>query len=155
MKFPIDPSTIPAKEVVQDFKKFALRQNLIDMAIGIIIGSAFSKIVSSLVKDIIMPPLGLLIGGINLNTFKIMLKRPVLNAAGKVIQPAVTLNIGSFAQTIFDFTIIALSLYVTVRIIISVKTGKLASPAYEEKLTKQEELLTQIRDLLAKQEKKI
>ena len=127
-----------------EFKTFAMRGNVLDMAVGIIIGGAFGKIVSSLVADIIMPPVGMLIGGINFTEWKIILHHGVMEA-GQVVKPNVTLNIGNFIQTITDFIIIAFSIFLVVKAINTIKQKKDATPAGP---TKQEELLTEIRDLL-------
>ena len=130
---------------LNEFKTFAMRGNVMDMAVGIIIGGAFGKIVSSLVADVIMPPIGMLIGGINFTEWKIVLHQAVIEA-GQVAKPAVTLNIGSFIQTIFDFIIIAFSIFLVVKAVNSVSQKKEAAAAP----TKEEVLLTEIRDLLKK-----
>lgn len=94
------------KKILQEFKQFAMRGNVIDMAVGIIIGGAFGKIVSSVVGDIIMPAIGLLIGGVNFTDLKIILKQAVMDG-DKVVSPAVSINYGNFLQVTFDFIIIA------------------------------------------------
>ena len=121
-----------------------MRGNVLDMAVGIIIGGAFGKIVSSLVADVIMPPIGMLIGGINFTEWTIKLHEAIIEA-GQVVKPAVTMNIGNFIQTVFDFTIIAFAIFMVVKAINTVHQKKPDAP------TKQEELLTEIRDLLKKQ----
>lgn len=128
---------------LNEFKTFAMRGNVLDMAVGIIIGGAFGKIVSSLVADVIMPPVGVLIGGINFTEWKIKLHEAVIEA-GQVVKPDVTLNIGNFIQTIFDFIIIAFSIFLVVKAVntFNKKKETVAAP------TKQEVLLTEIRDLL-------
>ena len=135
----------------KEFKQFAMRGNVIDLAVGVVIGGAFGKIVSSLVSDIIMPPIGLLIGGVNFTDLVLTLKEAGVDAAGKVI-PAVTLNIGSFIQTIFDFTIIAFAIFIFVkginRLTHAAKQEEAATPPPPPAPTKEEELLTEIRDLL-------
>lgn len=98
-----------------DFKKFAMRGNVIDMAVGVIIGGAFGKIVSSVVADIIMPPLGLLIGGVNFTDLKWVMKGP--EVVDGVEQAAVTLNYGNFLQATFDFLIIAFSIFLFIRLL--------------------------------------
>ncbi len=130
---------------LNEFKAFAMRGNVLDMAIGIIIGGAFGKIVSSLVADVIMPPLGLLVGGVNFTEWKIPLHQAIIEA-GTVIKPAVTLNIGNFIQTIFDFTIIAFSIFLLIKAVnrVNQKKEEAAPPAP----TKEETLLTEIRDIL-------
>ena len=128
---------------------------MIDMAVGIIIGGAFGKIVTSLVSDIIMPPIGLLVGGVNFTDWNVVLKEAVMEN-GEVITPALTLNYGNFIQVLFDFLIIALSIFFVIRGINKMKdlTSKkkaeeeAAAPAPEPEPTKEEILLTEIRDLL-------
>ena len=128
---------------------------MIDMAVGIIIGGAFGKIVTSLVSDIIMPPIGLLVGGVNFTEWNVVLKEAVMEN-GEVITPALTLNYGNFIQVLFDFLIIALSIFFVIRGINKMKemTSKkqaeeeAAAPAPEPEPTKEEILLTEIRDLL-------
>ena len=128
---------------LNEFKTFAMRGNVLDLAVGIIIGGAFGKIVSSLVADILMPPIGVLIGGINFTELNIVLSHAVVEV-DQVIKPAVTMNIGNFLQTIFDFIIITFSIFLVVKAVntINKKKEATASP------TKQEVLLTEIRDLL-------
>ena len=111
---------------LQEFKAFAMKGNVIDMAVGVIIGGAFGKIVSSIVADVIMPPIGLLVGGVNFTDLKWVLKPAVLED-GKEVAAAVTLNYGNFLQVTFDFLIIAFSIFMFIKL-----------------LTK----LTEIRDLL-------
>ena len=99
---------------LQDFKTFAMKGNVVDMAVGVIIGGAFGKIVSSVVNDIIMPPLGLLIGGVNFKDLKLVLKPAVVENGEEIA--AVTLNYGNFLQNIFDFLIIAFSIFLFIRV---------------------------------------
>jgi len=129
---------------LNEFKTFAMRGNVLDMAVGIIIGGAFGKIVSSLVADVIMPPIGMLIGGINFTEWKIVLHHAVIEGE-QVIKPVVTMNIGNFIQTITDFIIIAFSIFMVLKAINTLKQKKEDTPAGP---TKQEELLSEIRDLL-------
>ena len=142
----------------QEFKEFAVKGNVMDMAIGVVIGGAFGKIVTSLVSDLIMPLIGAATGGLNFTDWKWVVKPEVaeqVNEAGEVIQqavPALTLNYGNFLQVIFDFLIIALSIFMVVRGINKMK-AKLEKPAEPEAPAApagptQEELLTEIRDLL-------
>lgn len=126
--------------MMQEFKDFAVKGNAIDMAVGIITGAAFGKIVSSIVEDVIMPPIGLLLGGVNFGNLKVTLK----DAMGDV--PAVTLNYGKFIQTIIDFTIIAFCVFMLVKAINSLKKAEAAAPPPAPPA--QELLLTEIRDLL-------
>ena len=133
---------------LKEFQTFAMRGNVMDMAVGVIIGGAFGKIVSSLVSDIIMPPIGVLIGGINFTDLVVTLKHASVNAAGQAI-PAVTINYGNFVQTIFDFTIIAFSIFLMIKGINSFHRKKTEETvATPPPPTKEEQLLTEIRDLL-------
>lgn len=141
---------------LQDFKAFAMKGNVIDMAVGVIIGGAFGKIVSSVVADVIMPPLGLLVGGVNFTDLKWVMK-PAEVIDGKEIA-AVTLNYGNFLQATFDFLIIALSIFLFIRLLTKLTTKKEAAapatPPAPPAPTKEEVLLTEIRDLLKEQNKK-
>ena len=136
--------------VVKEFRDFAMRGNVVDLAVGVVIGGAFGKIVSSLVSDVIMPPIGLALGGVNFTDIKVTLKDAILDAAGAVTAPAVTLNIGSFIQTVFDFTIIAFAIFMIVKLMNAAKKKEEAAPAPPPAPTKEEVLLTEIRDLLKK-----
>lgn len=131
-------------KLLDEFKSFAMKGNVVDMAVGIIIGAAFGKIVSSLVGDIIMPPLGLLIGGVNFTDLKVVLK------AATEAGPAVTWNYGNFIQVIFDFLIVALAVFMVIKGINSAKKKEEAAPAAPPAPSKEETLLTEIRDLLKK-----
>ena len=135
---------------LKEFQNFAMRGNVMDMAVGVIIGGAFGKIVSSLVSDIIMPPIGTLVGGINFTDLAITLQQATTNAAGEVI-PAVTINYGNFIQTVFDFIIIAISIFLMIKGINKLRKKEEESTAETPPApTKEEELLTEIRDLLKK-----
>ena len=125
---------------LKEFREFAMRGNVVDMAVGVIIGGAFGKIVSSLVGDVVMPVLGILTGGVDFKDLKITLAQ----AVGET--PAVTLNYGVFIQNIFDFIIIAFAIFMMIKGI-----NKVKKPVEEVKGPSQEELLTEIRDLLKKQ----
>lgn len=134
---------------LQDFKAFAMRGNVIDMAVGVVIGGAFGKIVSSVVSDIIMPPLGLLVGGVNFTDLKWVMK-PAEMVDGKEVA-AVTLNYGQFLQATFDFLIIAFSIFLFIRLITKLmhqKEEAPAAPPAPPAPTKEEVLLTEIRDIL-------
>ncbi len=135
---------------LNEFKTFAMRGNVIDMAVGIIIGGAFGKIVSSVVSDLIMPPIGLLIGGVNFTDLKLTLKHAQLDAAGQVLNPAVTINYGMFMQTLLDFVIIAFSIFLLIKLINKLTTKKEEAPAPAEPAKPSDDvvLLTEIRDLL-------
>jgi large conductance mechanosensitive channel len=132
----------------KEFKEFAMRGSVIDLAIGVIIGSAFGKIVSSLVADVIMPPIGLLISGINFTDLKLVLKpAEVMNG---IQTPAVTLNYGNFLQVTFDFLIVAFVIFLLIKGINNLmrkKEEKIIPPA-EPQPSKEEILLTEIRDIL-------
>ena len=134
---------------IQDFKAFAMKGNVIDMAVGVIIGGAFGKIVSSIVADVIMPPIGLLVGGVNFTDLKLVLK-PAVMEDGKELAAAVTLNYGNFLQVTFDFLIIAFSVFLFVRLLskLSRKKAAPATPPAPPAPSKEEQLLTEIRDLL-------
>lgn len=133
--------------VLQEFKEFAVKGNVIDMAVGIIIGAAFGKIVSSFVGDVIMPPIGVLIGGVDFTNLAIVLKEATAD------KPAVFLTYGKFIQTIIDFTIIAFAIFIAIKGINSLKRKEQAVPAAPPEPTKEEVLLTEIRDLLKEQKK--
>lgn len=137
-------------KLINEFKTFAMRGNVVDMAVGIIIGGAFGKIVSSFVTDVLMPPIGLLLGGTNFSALKIMLKDPVLDEAGKVVTAAVSINYGSFIQVTIDFLIIAFSIFMMIKAMNSMKK-KEEVPAAEPTPpppTNEEVLLSEIRDIL-------
>ena len=136
---------------LKEFKAFALKGNVVDMAVGVIIGGAFGKIVSSLVNDIIMPPIGLLVGGVDFTDLKLTIKDQVLDAAGAVVTPAVTWNYGAFIQQVVDFTILALCVFVMVKVmnkLMKKEEAKPAAPAPAPAPSKEEVLLTEIRDVL-------
>ena len=133
--------------LLQEFKAFAVKGNMIDMAVGIIIGAAFGKIVSSLVGDVIMPPLGVLIGGVDFTDLAITLKA----AEGDL--PAVVLAYGKFIQSIIDFVIIAFAIFMGIKVINRLKREEEAAPAAPPAPTKDQELLTEIRDLLKAQQR--
>ena len=149
---------------LQDFKAFAMKGNVVDMAVGVIIGGAFGKIVTSVVNDIIMPPIGLLVGGMDFKDLKYVMQEAVpekLNEAGEVIEaavPEVTLNYGNFLQQTFDFLIVAFSIFLFVSLIKKMsekkKVEEPAAPAPPPAPSKEEVLLTEIRDLLKEQTKK-
>ncbi|PLY12512.1 MAG: large conductance mechanosensitive channel protein MscL [Sedimenticola sp.] len=128
--------------MMKEFKEFAVKGNVIDMAVGIIIGAAFGKIVSSFVADVIMPPIGVLVGGVDFSDLAITLKE----AVGET--PAVVLSYGSFIQTVIDFTIIAFAIFIAIKFINSLKRKEEEAPAAPPEPSKEELLLTEIRDLL-------
>lgn len=128
--------------MIKEFKAFAMRGNVVDMAVGIVIGSAFGKIVSSFVADVIMPPLGMILGNVNFTDLAITLKE----ASGDVA--AVTLNYGNFIQTAVDFVIIAFAIFMVVKGMNALKKKEEAAPSAPPAPSKEETLLTEIRDLL-------
>lgn len=135
-------------KILDEFKAFAMRGNVVDMAVGIIIGGAFGKIVSSIVSDIIMPPIGLLMGGMNFKDLKWAMKPAELDATGKVIKEAVTLNYGMFIQTTVDFIILAFAIFLMVKVMNSMKRKEEAAPAAPPAPPRSELLLAEIRDIL-------
>jgi len=128
--------------VMKEFKEFAVKGNVIDMAVGIVIGAAFGKIVSSFVKDVLMPPLGVLLGGMDFSKLSLTVK----SAMGKTA--AVTINYGQFIQTVVDFTIIAFAIFLMIKGINSLKRKEEEAPKTPAAPPKEEVLLTEIRDLL-------
>ncbi|MFA6994868.1 MAG: large-conductance mechanosensitive channel protein MscL [Patescibacteria group bacterium] len=140
----------------KEFKDFSVKGNAIDLAVGVIIGGAFGKIVSSLVADIITPPLGVIMGGANFADFKITLKQAIIGANGAVMKPAINLNLGIFLQNVLDFLIIAVVIFIMVKAVTRLKKQlKLTNDeATRFSLTKDQNLLTEIRDLLKEQIKK-
>jgi large conductance mechanosensitive channel len=142
-------------KILKDFKEFAVKGNVIDLAVGIIIGAAFGKIISSLVNDIIMPPIGLLIGGIDFKDIAITMKDAVTDpASGKILKEAVTLKIGYFIQSVVDFIIVAFAIFMMIKGLANISRKKAtevpAAPSAPPAPTKDQELLTEIRDLLKK-----
>jgi large conductance mechanosensitive channel len=132
--------------MIQEFKEFAIKGNVVDMAVGVIIGAAFGKIVSSLVTDVVMPPIGVLIGGVDFSKLAFTLQEAT--ATG----PAVVISYGKFIQTVVDFTIIAAVIFVVVKAINTLKKNaeKASASAAPAAPPRQEVLLTEIRDLLKK-----
>ena len=135
------------KKTLQEFKKFAMRGNVVDMAVGIIIGGAFGKIVSSIVGDVIMPAVGVLVGGVNFTDLKIVLKQAVTEG-DKVITPEVAINYGNFIQVTFDFLIIALAVFFLVKGLNALNRKKEEAPKTPPAPPADIQLLTEIRDLL-------
>lgn len=128
--------------MMQEFKAFAMRGNVVDMAVGIIVGGAFGKIVSSFVADVIMPPIGLLLGGVDFSDLVITLKEAVGETA------AVTLNYGKFIQTVIDFLIIAFAIFMAIKAMNALKKKEEQAPAAPPAPSNEAVLLTEIRDLL-------
>ena len=138
---------------LKEFKEFAVKGNVMDMAVGVIIGGAFGKIVTSLVNDVIMPPIGLIVGGVDFSDMKLTMKEAVMDAAGAVVTPAVTWNYGAFIQQIVDFTILAFCVFLMVKLMnrLTKKPAPAPAPApapEPPKPSNEEVLLAEIRDLL-------
>lgn len=130
---------------LKEFREFAMRGNVVDLAVGVIIGAAFGKIVSSLVADIIMPPLGLLIGGIDFKDFHWVIR------AAHDKQPAVVMNYGNFLQNVFDFIVVAFAIFSAIKLMNKLRRTEPEKPKEDPKPTAEEKLLTEIRDLLKQQ----
>ncbi|ATZ96068.1 MULTISPECIES: large-conductance mechanosensitive channel protein MscL [Dickeya] len=130
---------------IKEFREFAMRGNVVDLAVGVIIGAAFGKIVSSLVSDIIMPPLGLLIGGVDFKQFHWVLREAQGNIA------AVSINYGVFIQNIFDFIIVAFAIFMAIKLMNKLRRTQQEEPNAPPKISAEEKLLTEIRDLLKQQ----
>lgn len=128
--------------IIKEFKEFAVKGNVVDMAVGIIIGVAFGKIVSSFVADVLMPPIGMLIGGVDFSNLVITLK------AAQEGAEAVTLRYGVFVQTVFDFLIVAFAVFMAVKALNSMRKKEAETPAAPPAPSAQEQLLMEIRDLL-------
>ena len=129
---------------IKEFKEFAVKGNVVDLAVGVIIGAAFGKIVSSLVADVIMPLVGMLVGGVSFTDLKLKLGAPI-----EGMQQA-TINYGTFIQTVFDFTIIAFAIFVAIKALNKLKNEKPAEPATPAAKPADIALLEEIRDLLKK-----
>lgn len=148
------------KKFLSEFKEFAMKGNVVDMAVGVVIGAAFGKIVSSLVNDIIMPLVGVATGGMNFTDYKWVIQQAVMDGQ-EIIKPEVSMNWGAWVQTIVDFLIVAFCIFVMIKFINNMrkhmekqKEEEVAAAAVAEP-TKEEQLLTEIRDLLkANQDKK-
>ncbi len=128
--------------MLKEFKEFAVKGNVIDMAVGIIIGAAFGKIVSSFVGDVIMPPIGVLLGGVDFSNLAFTIKEASADL------PAVIIGYGKFIQTCVDFTIIAFAIFIAIKAINSLKRKEEEAPVEPPKPSAEEELLREIRDLL-------
>ncbi|MCB8963719.1 MAG: large-conductance mechanosensitive channel protein MscL [Bacteroidales bacterium] len=128
--------------MLNEFKSFAMKGNVVDMAVGIIIGAAFGKIVTSVVNDLIMPPIGLLVGGVNFTDLKIVMK------TASETTPAVTLNYGNFLQVVFDFMIVAFAVFMVIKAMNAAKHKQDVTPPAPPAPSKEEILLSEIRDIL-------
>jgi len=134
---------------LKEFKEFAIKGNMFDMAIGIIIGAAFSKTVSSLVHDIIMPSIGFIVGKVNFRNLKIVFQEETTDNSGNIVQELVAINYGNFIQVMFDFSVIAITIFIVIKVF-----NTLRKKAEDEKETsvptpKNIELLAEIRDILS------
>jgi large conductance mechanosensitive channel len=137
--------------MLQEFKAFAMRGNVVDMAVGIVIGAAFGKIVSTLVGNVIMPVVGLISGGVDFSDKKIVLKHEVLDALGKVKVPEVAISYGVFVNTVIDFLIVAFALFMVIKAMNSLQRKEAVKPAVPPAPTQDQVLLAEIRDLLKTQ----
>jgi large conductance mechanosensitive channel len=129
--------------ILKEFREFVARGNVVDLAVGVVIGAAFGKIVSSLVADLIMPPLGLVVGGINFSHLSIVLKAAVPEGVGVKAQPAVVLAYGNFLQNVFDFLLVAMAIFSVVKL-----NNRLKAPPPAAATPAEVVLLTEIRDAL-------
>ena len=135
--------------MIKEFKEFAMRGNVVDMAVGIVIGGAFGKIVSSFVGDVLMPPIGMLLGGMDFSKLAYELQPASTGADGTEV-PAVMLNYGTFISTVIDFIIIAFAIFMVIKAMNSMKKKEEAAPAPPPEPSNEEKLLTEIRDALRK-----
>ena len=131
-----------------ELKEFLMRGNVVDMAVGIVIGGAFGKIVTSFVNDILMPPIAMILGDTNFSDLKVVFKQAVIDAAGTETVPAITWNYGAFIQAVIDFLIVGTAIFMVIKAMNSMKRKKEEEPAAAPEPTKEEVLLTEIRDLL-------
>lgn len=138
--------------MIQELKAFMMRGNVVDMAVGVIIGGAFGQIVTSFVNDVIMPPIGVLLNGVNFTDLKFVIKEASVDAAGNVL-PAVSLNYGNFVQMVINFVIISTVIFFAIKGMNKLQNKKVEEPAAPPAPTKEEVLLTEIRDLLKQQNK--
>ncbi len=136
--------------MAKEFKEFISRGNVVDLAVGVIIGGAFGAIVSSLVKDVIMPPIGYMMSGIDFASLKLQIAPAVLDATGKVAKPEVAIGYGAFINTLINFLIVAAVIFLVVKGVNSLKRKEAEAPAAPPAPTTDQQLLMEIRDLLAK-----
>ena len=135
--------------LIKEFKEFAMRGNVVDMAVGIVIGGAFGKIVSSFVNDVLMPPIGLALGGMDFSKMSMELQ-PAVMENGEVVKEAVMLNYGLFINTVIDFIIVAFAIFMVVKAMNSMKKKEEAAPAAPPEPSSTDKLLMEIRDSLKK-----
>lgn len=138
--------------MIQELKAFMMRGNVVDMAVGVIIGGAFGQIVTSFVNDVIMPPIGVLLNGVNFTDLKFVIKEASVDAAGNAL-PAVSLNYGNFIQMVINFFIISTVIFFAIKGMNTLQKKKIEEPAAPPAPTKEEVLLAEIRDLLKQQNK--
>jgi large conductance mechanosensitive channel len=136
--------------MAKEFKEFISRGNVVDLAVGVIIGGAFGGIVTSLVKDVIMPPIGYMMSGIDFSSLKITIAQAVTDATGKVTEPEVAIGYGAFINTLINFLIVAAVIFLVVKGVNSLKRKEAEKPAEPPAPTTDQKLLMEIRDLLAK-----
>lgn len=138
--------------MIQELKAFMMRGNVVDMAVGVIIGGAFGQIVTSFVNDVIMPPIGVLLNGVNFTDLKFVIKEASVDVAGNAL-PAVSLNYGNFIQMVINFLIISTVIFFAIKGMNTLQKKKIEEPAAPPAPTKEEVLLAEIRDLLKQQNK--
>ncbi len=138
--------------MIQELKAFMMRGNVVDMAVGVIVGGAFGQIVTSFVNDVVMPPIGVLLNGVNFTDLKFIIKEASVDAAGTAL-PAVSLNYGNFVQMVINFVIISTVIFFAIKGMNRLQNKKVEEPAVPPAPTKEEVLLTEIRDLLKQQNK--
>ena len=138
-------------KIIKEFKEFAVKGNMMDMAIGIIIGTAFGRIITSLVEDVIMPPFGFVLGKFNFATLKIVLKNAEYNDAGKIVKDAVSLNYGNFIQVLLNFVIIAFAIFFFIKLINALRQKANDPENTTVSTPKDIQLLSEIRDILKEQ----
>ena len=134
--------------MLSEFRQFAMRGNVVDLAVGVIIGGAFGKIVSSFVADVLMPPIGALLGGTDFTGLKLVIKEKVVEVGGKVISQPVTINYGNFIQVTIDFLIIAFSIFMMIKMMNAMNKKEVPLAAAPAEPSNEEKLLIEIRDLL-------
>jgi large conductance mechanosensitive channel len=134
--------------LIQEFKAFISRGNVIDLAVGVVIGAAFSPIIKSLVDDIIMPPIGMVLGKVDFKDLQIVLKDAVTE--GEKVTPAVAINYGTFINTVINFLIVGFCIFLVVKMVNRLKRQEAAAPSAPPAPSKEEQLLTEIRDALVK-----
>lgn len=138
--------------LAKEFKEFISRGNVVDLAVGVIIGGAFGAIVGSLVKDVIMPPIGYMMSGIDFSSLKVVIAQAVTDSAGKVTKPEVAISYGAFINTLINFLIVAFVIFLVIKGVNSLKRKEAEKPAEPPAPTTDQKLLMEIRDLLAKKQ---